>query len=337
MLYDWCKEQFPEREVLLTKEPGGTDLGKLIREALLSTDCEPRIQALLFAADRAIHVQKIRPILEKGGIVICDRYTDSSVAYQHGGSGLDRNYIDTLNLHSSQQLKPDLTVLLQLHPVIARERAIQRGILDIYESKGLDFHQRVHDTYKMLAEQEPYRFVCINAEQPIMTIFEEIKQAFCTKLAELNNSYLSGMYAFNLAYCDPYGVTTYHDLFVLDEMTKDGDYMFDLDHTALIPTDIASDIFYQINEGRATSNYWGNSTQIGWFLNILYQYEDSFVAHLEMELRTRLELPMSQFHLFPSNIYVHYYDQYSQGMSIEEIADDIIEYHSKTSLLPVYE
>ena len=154
------------RQVLVTREPGGTDLGDQIRQTLLSPSTghlDPRAEALLFAATRAQHVMTvIRPALQQGKVVLCDRFIDSSIAYQGIGRGLGEQDVLTLNAWATQGLFPDLVILLHLEPAAALSRAVRSGP-DRFEAEDLSFHARVSDAYLKIAEDHPDRFTVIDA------------------------------------------------------------------------------------------------------------------------------------------------------------------------------
>lgn len=157
------------REVVLTREPGGTSGAEAIRALVLSTEGDgwgPRAEALLFAAARADHVDKlIRPALARGAVVICDRYLDSSRAYQGGGGGLAD--ADLLDLHriGSEGLLPDVTLLLTLSPGEAATRLAlrDRGKADRIGGRDAAYHARVAAAFDRFAQAEPARFATIEA------------------------------------------------------------------------------------------------------------------------------------------------------------------------------
>ncbi len=155
------------RRVVRTREPGGSEVGQLIRDIVLHHrgDIAPRAEALLYAADRAHHVATVvRPALERGDIVLQDRYLDSSVAYQGAGRVLDGTEIRDLSLWAAEGALPDLTVLLDLDPVAARERLDSADKpFDRLEAEKSEFHARVRDAYLALAEAEPERFLVLDA------------------------------------------------------------------------------------------------------------------------------------------------------------------------------
>lgn len=161
-----------------TREPGGTPAGVAIREILLhsTSPLDPKAEALLFAADRAHHVATVvRPALERGEIVIQDRYIDSSVAYQGAGRGIDGAEIRQLSEWASTNLWPDLTVLLDLDPATAAERVnAQKKQFDRIEAEKHDFRARLRDQFLTIADAEPERFLVVDATQPAKTITADI-------------------------------------------------------------------------------------------------------------------------------------------------------------------
>jgi len=161
-------------EVLLTREPGGTALGEHIRRILLDGDAvEPRAEALLFAADRAQHVNTVvRPALHDGAVVLCDRYVDSSIAYQGVARDLDADDIRSLSMWATDALWPDLTVLLDIDP--ARGRARRAGTSDRVESEADAFHQRVRQGFLDLAGQHPQRYLLVDADQSVEAVHEAV-------------------------------------------------------------------------------------------------------------------------------------------------------------------
>ncbi len=159
----WLEEQ--GFEVLVTREPGGTELGERLRDALLehgTGGIEPRAEALLFAASRAQHVANvIRPALEEGKVVLCDRYIDSSLAYQGVARGLGEQDVLSLNVWATQGLFPDLVILLDIEPEEGLARAGDDR--DRIEAEDEFFHGRVADAFKHIAEEHPERFVVVDA------------------------------------------------------------------------------------------------------------------------------------------------------------------------------
>ena len=157
-------------DVLLTREPGGTPGAEAVRNLLLHPPEEaagwgPQAEALLFAAARADHVARaILPALEAGRCVVCDRFLDSSRAYQGGGGGLADEDLLALHRIGSGRLLPDLTLLIEIAPEEAESRLAQRdgGMSDAIESRGQNYHRAVSEAFARLAEAEPQRFVQID-------------------------------------------------------------------------------------------------------------------------------------------------------------------------------
>ena len=168
------------RTVVRTREPGGTDLGVGIRDLVLhrTGPVAPRAEALLYAADRAHHVATVvRPALERGDVVVQDRYLDSSVAYQGAGRVLDPEEIRRLSLWAAEGLLPDLTVLLDVEPALARERRSGRERYDRLEAELDDFHERVRQAYLGLAAAEPSRILVVDGTLPPDIVQARIREA----------------------------------------------------------------------------------------------------------------------------------------------------------------
>jgi dTMP kinase len=161
LLATWLREQ--GRDVVLTHEPGATSLGKWLRDALLDTGRDhisARAEALLFAADRAEHVAAvIRPALDRGAVVITDRYMDSSIVYQGAGRGLPSREIEQMSRWAADGLIPQLTVLLDAPPALALERSNAEP--DRMESEPISFHERVYRGFRVLASREPHRYLVL--------------------------------------------------------------------------------------------------------------------------------------------------------------------------------
>ncbi len=172
--------------VLVTREPGGTPVGEKLREILLEHETghiEPRTEALLFSASRAQHVATvIRPGLAEGKVVICDRYIDSSVAYQGWGRGLGEQDVLTLNVWATQGLFPDLVVLLHLEPETGLLRSLEEP--DRIEMESGEFHAKVADAYLRIAEEHPERFVVVNADEVPERVHERVREALERVLRE---------------------------------------------------------------------------------------------------------------------------------------------------------
>lgn len=154
-----------------TREPGGTALAEQIRELLLTTRdekmCELTELLLVFAA-RAQHLEAmIKPALLQGRWVICDRFTDATYAYQGGGRGLDTNVISALESLVQGSLRPDLTLILDIDPAVGLARAHQRGVPDRFESEALEFFTRVRACYLQRAQDNPSRYLVVDAGQSL--------------------------------------------------------------------------------------------------------------------------------------------------------------------------
>ncbi|MEO0824878.1 MAG: dTMP kinase [Cyanobacteria bacterium J06635_15] len=175
--------------IKLTRQPGGTELGGRLRQLLLTEVLEQPIEdtaeLLLYAADRAQHVAEvIRPQLEAGFIVLCDRYTDSTVAYQGYGRGLNLSLIDRLNEIATGGLQSDLTFWLKLDVTAGLARTQRRGAADRIEQNQLDFHQRVQQGFESLAQTDSNRIVAIAADGDEAAIAAEIQQIIQQRLIQ---------------------------------------------------------------------------------------------------------------------------------------------------------
>lgn len=164
---------------IVTREPGGSSIGKEIRAILLDPDTEisPEVELMLMLSDRKDHVEKIiLPNLEKGNWVVSDRFMDSSIAYQGGGRQLDKKLIisltDYLNLP-----QPDLTLLFDLPVEISLSRVKARGELDRFEKEELQFHKRIRNTYLELAKNNSNRIKIIDSSKKIESMLNNVKQA----------------------------------------------------------------------------------------------------------------------------------------------------------------
>lgn len=167
--------------VILTNEPGGTNLGTALRKVLQDSPSEitPEAELLLYAADRAQHVEEvIRPAQDAGSIVVCDRYCDSTVAYQGYGRGLDLDMIGRVNDWVTRGVLPQLTFLLDIEPGIGLGRiAENKNPLDRLEREKIGFHERVREGYLALAARQPHRFRVIPADRDFSTVSSEILKA----------------------------------------------------------------------------------------------------------------------------------------------------------------
>jgi dTMP kinase len=173
------------RTVLRTREPGGTDLGVEIRSLVLhGGHVDPRAEALLYAADRAHHVATVvRPALERGDVVLQDRYLDSSVAYQGAGRVLDPEEVRGLSTWATEGLLPDLTILLDVDPATARGRRHGRAAEDRLEAEQDDFHERVRAAFLALAAAAPERIVVVDGDLPPEEVATRIRAIVEPRLA----------------------------------------------------------------------------------------------------------------------------------------------------------
>lgn len=178
LLAEWLAGQ--GRTVVHSREPGGTDFGHEVRELVLHRrgHIAPRAEALLYAADRAHNIATVvRPALERGDIVIQDRYLDSSVAYQGAGRVLGPAEVRDLSLWATEGLLPDLTVLLDLDETAGQARlATSRTRYDRLEAEAADFHARVRAGYLALAAAEPERFLVLDATLPVDVLAQRIRE-----------------------------------------------------------------------------------------------------------------------------------------------------------------
>lgn len=170
-------------DVIKTRDPGGTDLGLKLRDILLNYtgQISSLTEMFIFLADRAQHVElKIKPLLKEGKIVLCDRYIDSTSAYQGFGRGISIQEIEYLNNIATQNLKPDLTLLFNVSTEIAMTRVANSGAKDRLESEMRTFHQRVAEGYLTLANKYPDRFYVIDANLPVENVSRQVKKALDT-------------------------------------------------------------------------------------------------------------------------------------------------------------
>lgn len=180
LLSEYLKEQ--GHDVVLTREPGGKGLGEKVREILLNYDGEvsDRCESFLFLADRAQNIDIIvNPSVNAGKIVLCDRHTDSTVAYQGYGRGLDIDKIKMLNNLATNGKKPDLTFVFDIDTETSMKRVGKDK--DRMESAGIEFHNRVREGYLKIAEQEPDRIKVIDATKSIEEIHKEIIEIIAKK------------------------------------------------------------------------------------------------------------------------------------------------------------
>ena len=181
------------RPVLLTREPGGSPLGRELRAYLLDArqSIVPEAELFLYLADRAQHVRQIvRPALEGGSLVISDRYADSTIVYQGYGRGLDVDTLYTLNQMAVGSLWPDLTILLDVDPEIGLERARRRNKelgLEVsegrFEAESLAFHTRIREGYLAWSAKNPQRFAIIDGTDTPEAVFAHIQEVITARLA----------------------------------------------------------------------------------------------------------------------------------------------------------
>ncbi|GAA3996791.1 dTMP kinase [Deinococcus rubellus] len=172
----------------LTREPGGTPLGAQVRSVLLDHDLEihPLSEFLLYSASRAQLVRDvIRPALQAGEVVICDRYADSSAAYQGAGRGLDPRFVGEVTWEATGGLRPHITVLLDLDPELGLQRAAARGQPDRLERADLSFHRRVRQGFLNIAAAEPERFLVLDGERAAHELEHFIWDAVAATLTAL--------------------------------------------------------------------------------------------------------------------------------------------------------
>ncbi len=185
-LSEWLNDR--DIPVAVTYEPGATEIGQRVRSILLGGPAESlsaRAEALLFAADRAQHVDTvIRPALDAGVVVISDRYVDSSLAYQGAGRALPLDEIRRLSRWATEGLVPDLTVLLDMDPAAGLARAGKRSAADRMEQESLDFHNRVRQAFRVFAEEKPQRYLVVDATYPPDKVAEIIRDQVGHLLAQ---------------------------------------------------------------------------------------------------------------------------------------------------------
>lgn len=186
LLADHLRQQ--GQAVVVTREPGGTPIGDQIRHVLHSTDntaMAPTAEMLLYAASRAQLVSEvIRPALAAGSIVLCDRYADSTMAYQGYGRGLDRDMLAALTEIATGGLAPDLTLFLDLDVERGLARRRNEGEeMNRLDLEALDFHRRVRTGYQKLAAAEPGRWCRLDADQPAQAVQAEIRQVVARRMA----------------------------------------------------------------------------------------------------------------------------------------------------------
>ncbi len=191
LLADWLREQ--DYEVLRTREPGGTRIGETIRSLLHDirfTEMRPRAEILLYSASRAQLVDEIiRPALAEGKVVLCDRYADSTYAYQGYGRGLPLEWLRRITDFATGGLRPDLTICLDLAPELGLARKVAgKTEMNRLDREQLDFHRRVRAGYLELAGMEPERWRIIAAEEPVEAVQAAIRALVAEKLERLGGN-----------------------------------------------------------------------------------------------------------------------------------------------------
>jgi dTMP kinase len=181
------------RVVTQSREPGGTPLAEQLRQMVLNDPMDAMTEALLVFAARRDHIQNvIRPALERGEVLLCDRFTDATFAYQGGGRGFDWATLSTLeawvqggwpddDARTSKLLQPDLTIWFDLAPAIAARRLAAARVPDKFESQSLTFFEKVANGYARREAAEPQRFVRINADQTPQEVWRDVEQALRSK------------------------------------------------------------------------------------------------------------------------------------------------------------
>lgn len=169
--------------VLVTRDPGGTALGEALRNVLLysASSIDPRAESMMYAAARGQLVSEIiLPALEGGAVVVSDRFTDSTLAYQGSGRGISKEFLDLINSYACRDLAPDLTVLLDMDPAGALSRLDRPE--DRMEKEGWEFLRQVRKGYLDLVERDPHRYLVLDATQPVEELFARVMEAVTRRL-----------------------------------------------------------------------------------------------------------------------------------------------------------
>lgn len=176
--------------VLLTREPGGSIIGDQIRDVLMSlenTSMDPCTEFLLFSASRAQHVREIiKPHLEQGGVVVCDRYFHSSLAYQGYGHGLDLEALQQITRFATAELNPDLILLLDLPVKYGLVRRREEGVWNRMDDYEVEFHKRVREGYLSMADQDSERWLIVNATPSLAEIQTEIQRLIFARISDFD-------------------------------------------------------------------------------------------------------------------------------------------------------
>lgn len=171
------------KDVVVTREPGGTPLGESIRELILSNRPALVAEFLLFAAARAEHVAtKIVPALEAGKWVVCDRYIDSTRVYQGRLAGIDPHLIDIVETHTSKKAWPSLTLVLDVSPTTGRARASERGDLNRYDAEKMSYHDQIRQGFLEIAAREPRRCMVIDGSKTPSEVAAHVRNALSSRL-----------------------------------------------------------------------------------------------------------------------------------------------------------
>jgi len=177
-------------QVVQTREPGGTPIAEQIRNVILdkaNTKMDPRTEALLYAASRRQHlVEKVWPAIKEGKIVICDRYLDSSLAYQGGARGLGVDNILNVNLFATENTYPDLTLLFDIKPELGLERIARNSDREVnrLDLEKIEFHNKVRQTFLDLSKKYPDRYVVIDASKSIEEVQKATMDAILARLCK---------------------------------------------------------------------------------------------------------------------------------------------------------
>lgn len=188
----FLRDQIQAEPVMVTREPGGTNLGLELRRLLLEpgkeTAIQQRTELLLYAADRAQHVEELlKPNLSKGVVILCDRFTDSTIAYQGYGRGINLSLISQLNQIATNGLESDLTIWLDIDVEIGLARKRKQGEITLMEQADLSFHRRVQKGFTELAKAHPQRIVRVDANQNQESIAQQIQKILNEKLTQWYN------------------------------------------------------------------------------------------------------------------------------------------------------
>ena len=182
---DWFARRLQARgrEVIVTREPGGTSLAEQLRDLVLTCPMDPQTELLLVFAARSEHLARlIRPALARGAVIVCDRFTDSTYAYQGGGRGLSLDWIETLERQVHGDLQPDRTYLFDLPAALAAQRRAAARAADRFEAEDVAFFERVRDAYRYRAGLTEGRFRVIDGEQTIDEVRQSLEEDIKTIL-----------------------------------------------------------------------------------------------------------------------------------------------------------